>query len=381
MIAHRGSRCALPAAKARRRRRIKPGRCRRCNPFSASRPRRTANCISAMPFRRSSTSSSAGGPAAASCCASRTSTRPAAGRNTRRRSIATSTGSASHGRSRSAASRSIWTTTRRRCGELEAMGLVYPAFMSRARDRRRDRRARHGRATPTARRSIPAPTATSTQPRRRGGSPPARRMRSGSAWTRRSPLAGPLVLARGRRGPDGETGTIAADPAAWGDFILARSETPTSYHLSVVVDDAAQGVTHVVRGRDLFHATAAHVLLQQLLGLPSPAYHHHRADHRRRRPQAVEVRPRHRLRSLREAGGDGGGRAADGGGRCGAGGDGVRGRRRRSRPGGRIAGLLRGREPPISVTAATTNAGDPSRTARVRAHGSASSDDGGPALS
>ena len=51
---------------------------------------------------------------------------------------------------------------------------------------------------------------------------------------------------------------------------------PTSYHLAVVVDDALQGVTHVVRGRDLFHATAAHVLLQKLLGLPPPVYHHHR---------------------------------------------------------------------------------------------------------
>jgi glutamyl-Q tRNA(Asp) synthetase len=58
--------------------------------------------------------------------------------------------------------------------------------------------------------------------------------------------------------------------------ILARKETPTSYHLAVVVDDAAQGVTHVVRGRDLFHATAVHCLLQVLLGLGAPRYHHHR---------------------------------------------------------------------------------------------------------
>jgi glutamyl-Q tRNA(Asp) synthetase len=61
----------------------------------------------------------------------------------------------------------------------------------------------------------------------------------------------------------------------WGDVILARKEVPTSYHLSVVVDDAAQGVTDVVRGRDLFHATAVHRLLQALLGLPQPRYHHH----------------------------------------------------------------------------------------------------------
>jgi glutamyl-Q tRNA(Asp) synthetase len=70
--------------------------------------------------------------------------------------------------------------------------------------------------------------------------------------------------------------TIAADCAAWGDVVLLRKEVPTSYHLSVVVDDARQGITHVVRGRDLYHATSVHVLLQRLLGLPSPLYHHHR---------------------------------------------------------------------------------------------------------
>jgi glutamyl-Q tRNA(Asp) synthetase len=77
-------------------------------------------------------------------------------------------------------------------------------------------------------------------------------------------------------GANGETGAITADPAAWGDVILARKETPTSYHLAVVVDDAAQGVSDVVRGRDLYHATAVHRLLQALLGLPQPRYHHHR---------------------------------------------------------------------------------------------------------
>jgi glutamyl-Q tRNA(Asp) synthetase len=58
--------------------------------------------------------------------------------------------------------------------------------------------------------------------------------------------------------------------------VLARREVPTSYHLSVVVDDAVQRVTHVVRGRDLFTATAVHRLLQALLHLPAPSYHHHR---------------------------------------------------------------------------------------------------------
>jgi glutamyl-Q tRNA(Asp) synthetase len=67
----------------------------------------------------------------------------------------------------------------------------------------------------------------------------------------------------------------AADPGRWGDVILVRKETPTSYHLSVVVDDAAQAVSHVTRGMDLHAATDIHVLLQALLGLPSPIYAHH----------------------------------------------------------------------------------------------------------
>lgn len=64
--------------------------------------------------------------------------------------------------------------------------------------------------------------------------------------------------------------------AEWGDVVLGRKETPTSYHLSVVLDDAAQGVTHVVRGRDLEASTAIHILLQKLLDLPTPRYFHHR---------------------------------------------------------------------------------------------------------
>ena len=64
----------------------------------------------------------------------------------------------------------------------------------------------------------------------------------------------------------GETGDMVARPEAWGDVILARKETPTSYHLSVVIDDALQGVTDVVRGADLFWSTSVHRLLQELLG-------------------------------------------------------------------------------------------------------------------
>ncbi|MEY8802702.1 tRNA glutamyl-Q(34) synthetase GluQRS [Leisingera sp. XS_AS12] len=75
-------------------------------------------------------------------------------------------------------------------------------------------------------------------------------------------------------------GTYELDPeqllSAVGDIILVRRNMGSSYHLSVVVDDADQGITHAVRGADLFEATQIHVLLQALLGLPTPEYHHHR---------------------------------------------------------------------------------------------------------
>jgi glutamyl-Q tRNA(Asp) synthetase len=87
--------------------------------------------------------------------------------------------------------------------------------------------------------------------------------------------AGALSWTETGAGPAGESGTIMAQPQQWGDVVLARKETPTSYHLSVVVDDALQGVTHVVRGQDLFWATSVHRLLQAVLGLPAPIYHHH----------------------------------------------------------------------------------------------------------
>jgi glutamyl-Q tRNA(Asp) synthetase len=69
---------------------------------------------------------------------------------------------------------------------------------------------------------------------------------------------------------------VEARPERWGDAVIVRKDVATSYHLAVVVDDAWQGVTHVTRGRDLFAATDLHRLLQVLLGLPAPVYHHHR---------------------------------------------------------------------------------------------------------
>ena len=84
--------------------------------------------------------------------------------------------------------------------------------------------------------------------------------------------------------------------------MLARKEAPTSYHLAVVVDDALQGVTHVVRGQDMFYATAVHRLLQRLLGLPVPAYRHHRLVSDEDGRKLAKSRGSPSLRSLRVSG-------------------------------------------------------------------------------
>ena len=109
-----------------------------------------------------------------------------------------------------------------------------------------------------------------------------RRMDAGDAFAWRldtqaacERIGAPLTWDEQGAGQDGQTGTVDADPSAWGDVVIARKEVPTSYHLSVVVDDALQGITHVARGRDLFFATAMQRLLQELMGLDVPVYLHH----------------------------------------------------------------------------------------------------------
>ena len=162
---------------------------------------------------------------------------------------------------------------------LQAQGLVYPGFESRAEIARLA--AGREAAAPWPRDPDGVPlypgTARSLPPDERArllqsGIPYALRLDMAAACAR----AGELTWTEHGDGPDGESGTVAARPDAWGDVILARKETPTSYHLAVAIDDALQGVTEVVRGQDLFWSTSVHRLLQALLGLPRPAYRHHR---------------------------------------------------------------------------------------------------------
>ena len=168
-------------------------------------------------------------------------------------------------------------------GRLDAMGLIYPGFESRAEIARLV--ADRDRAGPWPRDPDGVPlypgcaknlSEGERRRRRDAGDPFALRLDVGAAIALASARQPPLSWNETGAGPVGETGTVSAEPAAWGDVILARRDVPTSYHLSVVVDDAHQGVTHVVRGQDLFHATSVHRLLQDLLGLPAPLYHHHR---------------------------------------------------------------------------------------------------------
>uniref|UniRef100_Q07H11 Glutamyl-tRNA synthetase, class Ic n=1 Tax=Rhodopseudomonas palustris (strain BisA53) TaxID=316055 RepID=Q07H11_RHOP5 len=162
---------------------------------------------------------------------------------------------------------------------LAAEGLLYPAFESRA-EIAKLVAAREAQA-PWPRDPDGAPLypgdARSLSPDARAqciasGIPYALRLDTAAAQAR----VGELTWQEQGEGPNGERGTVTARPEAWGDVILARKETPTSYHLSVVIDDALQGVTDVVRGGDLFWSTSVHRLLQQLLGLPAPRYRHHR---------------------------------------------------------------------------------------------------------
>jgi glutamyl-Q tRNA(Asp) synthetase len=164
-------------------------------------------------------------------------------------------------------------------GKLDVMGLIYPSFESRAEVAalvaERETRAPWPRDPdgaplyPGTAKNVPAALRAK---RIADGEPYSLRLDMAAATAR----AGVLAWSEAGRGPSGETGAVAANPRLWGDVILARKETPASYHLAVVIDDAAQGVTDVVRGNDLFHATSVHRLLQTLLGLTTPRYHHHR---------------------------------------------------------------------------------------------------------
>jgi glutamyl-Q tRNA(Asp) synthetase len=159
--------------------------------------------------------------------------------------------------------------------------LVYPAFMSRGEMRAHIAQAgESGRTWPRDPDGVPlypgldkALSPSERKQRMTGGEPFAWRLDTAAAMAR---VGKPLTWTE-LAGPDTDLARkVEARPDLWGDVVLGRRDVPTSYHLSVVADDALQGITQVVRGLDLFAATGIHRLLQELLGLPEPAYFHHR---------------------------------------------------------------------------------------------------------
>jgi glutamyl-Q tRNA(Asp) synthetase len=164
---------------------------------------------------------------------------------------------------------------------LVAEELAYPAFMSRGEIRAfiagSDRQGRDWPRDPDGVPLYPAADkALSKKERARRiaeGAPFAWRLDAEAALER---IGAPLSWVEYEDETLSRSRAVEARPQDWGDVILARRDIPTSYHLAVVIDDALQGVSHVVRGRDLFPATGVQRLLQALLGLPPPRYFHHR---------------------------------------------------------------------------------------------------------
>ncbi len=172
---------------------------------------------------------------------------------------------------------------------LEDLGLIYPCFCTRSdikAELEASAAAPHGPSGPI----YPGTCRNLSAHERRA------RIRQGLSYALRLDVAKAQRLAGPLFWEDEIKGVIEAAPTRHGDVVLARKDTPSSYHLAVTVDDALQGVTLVTRGEDLFAATDIHRLLQALLGYPTPRYRHHRlltdASGRRfaKRDRAVTLR-------------------------------------------------------------------------------------------
>jgi len=180
--------------------------------------------------------------------------------------------------------------------KLDALGLLYPCFCTRREIQ--DEIARAGDAPQGPDGPLyPGPCRHLDAAQRRA------RIEAGDAYALRLDVAkacallpAPLTFI------EHSLGEVTADPSLFGDVVLARKDTPASSHLAVVVDDALQGITLVTRGEDLLPATHLHRLLQHLLGLPVPQWHHHRLITDETGKRLAKRDNARSLKSLREAG-------------------------------------------------------------------------------
>ncbi len=158
---------------------------------------------------------------------------------------------------------------------LNAMGVLYRCFLTRREVLDEIARAPHGPGEVYTGPQIPM-SKDEEAARLANGEAFAWRLSLSSARDYLGSRWDALCFVEQGHGPKGEHGTIDAQPQRHGDVVLARKDIQTSYHLAVTHDDAAQGITHVIRGQDLFESTHIHVLIQALLDVPTPHYHHHR---------------------------------------------------------------------------------------------------------
>lgn len=178
---------------------------------------------------------------------------------------------------------------------LDGMGVLYPCFCTRKDIADEVARAGHAPHGPDG---VLYPGLC----RHMDAAERADRLASGAPYALRLDMAAACARVGALRWHDRCAGEQIATPDIFGDVVLARKDTPTSYHLAVTVDDALQGVTLVTRGEDLFAASHVHRLLQALLELPVPDYHHHRLLTDERGKRFAKRDRSLTLQSLREAG-------------------------------------------------------------------------------
>jgi glutamyl-Q tRNA(Asp) synthetase len=182
---------------------------------------------------------------------------------------------------------------------LQARGLIYRCFRTRAEVAAAITSAPHGMGEAFFGAPLPA---TEETERLNRGEAFAWRLSLSAARRELGAAYDALTFTEEGSGPAGETGRISARPNLAGDIVLARKDVGVAYHLAVVVDDALQGITHVIRGWDLFEAAHIQRLLQALLGLPTPVYRHHRLLMGEDGKRLAKRNGAPALRDLREAG-------------------------------------------------------------------------------
>lgn len=180
---------------------------------------------------------------------------------------------------------------------LDRMGLIYPCFCTRS-EIAANSTGTDPEGAPLYAGTCRHLSASQIDARLSRGDPVQYRLATNLATAR----AGMLTFTTAQPSPADRPQIRYARPERWGDVVIRRKDTPTSYHLSVVIDDAAQEITHITRGRDMEAATNIHVLLQFLLGLPSPAYTFHRLLLDRAGHKLAKSRGSKALRDLRTEG-------------------------------------------------------------------------------